>query len=215
MEIGRVHALLAIAVIGGGLLLTVTARGFDAVKAQTDFVESYKQETARNYIAAIKATKATVEREPKYYEATLRLGYLYNLAGAYNDAEEAYRKALELRPTALEARHGLMLTLMTKEQWDAVITEGLATLKLDEHNYTVTSRIAWAMYNKGDYAGAQKYYKRLLELYPSDLEMKIGLAWSYLKEGNRREAERLFEDILTVSPGNPRGLAGWNQVKSK
>lgn len=200
-----------IALLAG--MLASPAAAIDLVKAQADFTESYKLEAAGNLIGAIKFTKAMLDREPNYYEAILRLGYLYNLAGGYADAEDAYRDAIKLRPNAIEPRLALMQVLAIKERWEDVIKEGAAAMKLDHDNYQILSRVAFAMYNKGDATGAQKHYKRLLELYPADLEMKIGLAFAYLKEGNKKEAGQLFDEILTVSPGNPRGLAGWNQVK--
>lgn len=202
---------LVIALLGGVLASHGSAQ--DLVKAQAEFAESYKQEAAGNLIGAIKTTKVTLAREPVYYEAALRLAYLYTISAAYIDAEDAYRKASALRAEALEPRLGLLGVLAAKAKWDEVIKEGAAALKLDEHNATVTGRIAFAKFMKGDYAGAETAYKQLLELFPSDLELKIGLAYTYLKAGNKKEASQLFDDILTVSPGNPRGLAGWTQLR--
>ena len=202
---------LATVLLGGVLATYGLAQ--DLVKTQAEFAESYKQEAAGNLIGAIKTTKVTLAREPAYYEAALRLAYLYTISAAYVDAEDAYRAASALRSEALEPRLGLLGVLAMKAKWDAVITESETALRLDPQNAAVTGRVAFAKYMKGDYAGAEKSYKQLLGLFPADLELKLGLAYTYLKAGNKKEAATLFDDILTVSPGNPRGLAGWTQLR--
>ena len=197
------------------LLPLAQAMAFDAIRAQQDFTESYKQEAAGNLIGAITVTRETLKREPKYYDAMVRLGYLYNLSGAFTDAEEAYHKAIAIKSMAIEPQLGLMQVLGNKGKWDDVIKVGQSVLKIDPNQYTAISRMAWAFYSKGDFNEAQKRYNQILTLYPADIEMKLGLGWAHLKGGNKKEAERLFEEVLIVSPGNPRGLAGWNQIKGK
>ncbi len=203
-------SLIAV-LLGGGLVSTGSAA--DLVKTQAEFAESYKQEYAGNLIGAIKTTKVTLAREAGYYEAALRLAYLYSISAAYIDAQDAYRAAIAIRPAALEPRLGLLGALAAKAKWDDVVTEGSAALQLDAQNAAVIGRVAFAKFMAKDYAGAEASYKQLLELYPADLELKIGLAYTYLKAGQKKEASQLFDDILTVSPGNPRGLAGWTEVR--
>lgn len=43
--------------------------------------------------------------------------------------------------------------------------------------------------------------------------MRLGVAWTYLKMGNHREAGRWFDSVLRISPASLRARAGREEVQ--
>ena len=80
-------------------------------------------------------------------------------------------------------------------------------------DYRGNSRLAYIQYNMGHYADAADRYRRILALYPSDVEMRAGLGWAELKQGNADEARRTFEAVLRVAPGHGSAREGLDAVQ--
>ena len=81
---------------------------------------------------------------------------------------------------------------------------------MDSKNYIARSRIAYSLYLSGQFRGAEKYYIAIVHDYPTDVEMLIGLGWTYLRRGKKRSAREVFERARNIQPDNARiqkGLA--------
>jgi len=72
----------------------------------------------------------------------------------------------------------------------------------------VSRSFAWALYNLGRFEDAERVYRRVLALHPSDLAMQAGVGWCLLRRGRRGEAEAEFREVLRVSPENTAALTG-------
>jgi len=55
---------------------------------------------------------------------------------------------------------------------------------------------------------AELSYRRVLEAYPADVEMRAGLGWSLLKLGKAEEAARELRLVLEVAPRHVSAKAG-------
>lgn len=201
----------------GVVFLMIASSGSWALsyeEVQKNYALSYKAEYELNYAEAIKPILAMLNSYgAQKYHFNLRLGWLNYLSQNYKDAVAYYKQAIAIEPGSIDARLGIILPLMAAENWVEAIKAGTAALRVDANNYYVNSRLAYCYFSNADYANAEKFYQKVLELYPTDLEMQLGLAWTCLKEAKKNAAEKLFKTVLLRSPDNQSALAGLNSLK--
>lgn len=149
---------------------------------------------------------ATSERDGNL--ANYRRGWLLYRSAHYGESVAAYGRALTLQPASIEVRVALLLPLMALSSWTDVVLHAQEVLKRDPENYLAMQRLALAQFNTQHFAEAEATYRHLLQLYPSDIEMRCGLAWSALHLGKQPEAAALFAEVLEVSPGHTSAEAG-------
>lgn len=198
----RLHELLLASVVA---LAPLTAHGSDT---QTRYRASFQHESQGKYAEALADIDGLAREQRSTYVYQLRRGWLLYLLARYWDSIEAYRAAIKLHPKAVEPRLGLMLPEMALLMWMDVLGTGKAALKLDPHNYLVNSRMAWANYNLGRYKQAEALYRKILIAYPSDVEMRVGLGWSLVKQGRYGTALAEFETVLEFAPDHASAQEG-------
>jgi tetratricopeptide (TPR) repeat protein len=152
------------------------------------------------------------------YLATFRRGWLQYRLAHYVESVVAYRSAVGKEPAALEARLALLLPLMALTKWQDVSQVAEDVLKVDPENYLALQRLALAKFSTRRFAEAEVLYRRLLVLYPSDIEMRSALGWTVLRMGKQAQAAALFTQVLDVAGshvGATRGLqeAGGNKAE--
>ncbi len=182
------------------------------VTAEQLYKTSFSLESVGNYQAALNPVLKIIRSYPKDYTAVLRAGWLAYKSGKYKSSEHYYRKAVKLKPDSIEALNGLALPLMAQLKWKSVEESLNKLVAKDPNNYTGLSRIAYCLFYQGRYAEARNYYLKTLTLYPSDIEMKLGLGWTYVKTGNKQEAAACFKEVLRVKASNVNALSGMTAV---
>jgi tetratricopeptide (TPR) repeat protein len=178
------------------------------------FDTSFKYESSGNYAAALNSVLIILRIDHRNYIAMLRAGWLSYLKGDYKNSIDYYRKAVLLEPEAVEPRLGLMLPLMASKEWNAADAVALKILKVDGKNYLATSRLAYILFSQGRYGEAEKQYREIIARYPGDIEMKIGLGWTYLRMGNKEKAAGIFRDVLTVRKNNTSAQHGMELIEN-
>jgi len=148
--------------------------------------------------------------DPNHYVANYRAGWLYYSMGRYTDSIRLYKKASSIKPRAIEPQLGLMLPLMASKQWGKAEALGEELLKKAPFNYLAGSRLAFIYFSQGKYQNAKVQYQKVLENFPSEIEMMLGLGWTYLKQQKKAEAREMFETVLSISKKNANALAGLN-----
>ena len=176
------------------------------------FESSFALEATGQLGRALDDVKAILAREPRNYVANLRAGWLLYSLGRYAEAVRFYRKAIELHPKAIEPHLGVMLPLMAAKRWKEAEREANDILAKAPHNYLARSRLAWIHYSQGHYAAAEKAYRAVLDDFPSDVQMMLGLAWTWLKQGRKGPAREMFERVLTIRRKNESARAGLREL---
>jgi len=88
---------------------------------QEAYHKSFNYEQIEDYENAIRALSPVLDEYPNGYTVNLRLGWLYYLLGRYANSIEHYQKAVQIVPTSLEAKNGLMLPMLAQNKYsDAV-----------------------------------------------------------------------------------------------
>jgi tetratricopeptide (TPR) repeat protein len=140
--------------------------------------------------------------------AQLRRGWLFYKLGKHAEAVDAYGRAVALEPRSVEARVGALLPAMALRRWADVEAGAREVQKIDPANYLAGLRMAFAVYSLGRYPEAAVLYRKLLDAYPSDVEVRSGLGWSLLKAGKGAEAAGEFRAVLDIAPKNTLAAEG-------
>ncbi len=175
------------------------------------FKASYSLETKSEFTKAIAIMKE-VYREDSY-EINIRLGYLCYEAGQFTQSMTYYQNAISLKPYSIEAKLGYVLPASGLGNWDQVIVQYKKVLEIDAQNSLVNFRTGMIYYSRKDYPTAQKYFERVMNLYPFDYDSVTMNAWSYLQMGRTREAKVLFTKALLIRPDDSSALEGLSLIK--
>lgn len=168
--------------------------------ADQSLVQSYDLEAAGKLKEALAALDQTPPARKDSYLGWARRGWLQYRLAQHAESVESYRKAIALAPQAIEPRLGIMLPQLALHRWADAEMIAKEVLKVDPASYLGTLRLAFVYYNQHRYAESTVLYRRLRDLYPSDTDVRSGLAWGLLKSGKPQEAAREFQDLLTINP---------------
>lgn len=180
---------------------------------QKAFKESYAYEKNQQYSNAISVLKNVYDE--KMYEINLRLGWLYYLNNQYDESVYYYQKAVNLMPNCVEAKFGIVYPLAAQEKWERVAEQYAAILSIDPQNSLANYRLGLSYYYKADYTTANKYFEKVVNLYPFDYSSVLMYAWTNFQLGKKKEAELLFNKVLLMSPDDKSALEGLGLLGKK
>ena len=192
------------------LFPSVILHGQDFQVKEAAFMDSYTAEADSNYNAAIEALKSVYDSS---YPFNLRLGWLHYLNGDYQKSIEYYSSAMRNMPYAVEAKLGYVLPQSAMGNWNEVLSIYQQILKIDPKNTLVNYRMAVIYYERTEYDKAYAHAEISANLFPFDYYSVSLLGWINLKMGNMREARKLFERALLISPGNELAGEGLKEIK--
>jgi tetratricopeptide (TPR) repeat protein len=191
--------------------ITIYTQNSNAQTAEEAFTKSYTFETALNYTEAINVLKTVYNA--KNYEINLRLGYLYYQSKKYAESVEYYSKSVELMPFSIEAKLGLALPLSVQNNWTKIVTLYNDILKIDPQNSTVLYRMGLISFNNKDYNSANKYFEKLVNMYPFTYDGLLMYAWTNYYLGKYVDAKTLFNKVLLLSPADKSAKEGLGLIK--
>ena len=166
------------------------------------YEDSYRYEKLQNYEMAIKALMPVYKEYPKGYTVNLRLGWLYYLWGKYRNSIEHYQIAMEVAPYSVEARLGYMLPLLAQGRYAEVEKVAYQILKTDYYNYYANLRLAYALRMQKKYDLASEVARKMLVLYPTDVQFLVELALDYIGMGQKDKGYSILWDVLILQPDN-------------
>jgi tetratricopeptide (TPR) repeat protein len=129
----------------------------------------------------------------------------------YDQAIQAYQKAVELSPDYAEAFVGLGDARQAKGQYDEAIGEYRKALQLEPENARVHFGLGKIYYNEKQlYHEAVAEYERAIQLDPKLVEAHLSLAELYQEKGLYQDAIARYSQVLSLDsrhPGATYGLA--------
>lgn len=170
------------------------------------FSESYTAEKNKDYKKAIEALRKVYIEDG--YELNIRLGWLYYYSGQLSESVRYYKKAVGLKPYAIEPKLGLAQPLGAQGKIDELLTLYLSILSIDPQNSIVNYRAGLIYYNKSQFDKALPYLEKVVNLYPFDYDGSILLAWNQLKLQKVKEAKVLFQKCLLYNPDDASATEG-------
>src|SRR5262245_60971444 len=153
--------------------------------------------------------RASTQLDPSYPEPYKALGDLFLTAPRrlFEQAMEAYNKALEIRPFYADAFVGLGDAKAAKGEIDGAVAAYQKALGFNPINAKVHVSLGKLYYaEKGLYYESVQAYKKAIELDPGYLEARMGLAEVYEDKGLYREAIGEYRKVVEADPKNTGAL---------
>jgi tetratricopeptide (TPR) repeat protein len=166
--------------------------------------QSYAAEKRGDHQAAARALRPAVKARPDDYFLRVRLAFLESSAGDFAAAAKDYALAAKLDDASIEALLGQQQALIQAKNYTLARAVGKRILERDAGNYLAQSRLAWTSYNLRRYQEAEAAYSDVLRAYPADVEMTLGLAYTELERGKRKQAIARFRQVVERVPQDER-----------
>jgi tetratricopeptide (TPR) repeat protein len=145
--------------------------------------------------------RASTQLDPTYPEPFKALGDLFLAAPRrlFDQAVEAYAKAIELRPFYAEAHVGLGDAKAAKGDIDGAIGAYQKALAYNAVNPKVHMSLGKIYYSeKGLYYESVTAYKKAIDLDPQSVEARMGLGEVYEDKGLYKEAIEEYRKVIEV-----------------
>jgi tetratricopeptide (TPR) repeat protein len=177
-----------------------------AIEADPNFVVAqYTQGTVHqglgNRWKAAAQFRASTQLDPTYPEPYKALGDLFMAAPRrlYDQAVEAYSKAIELRPFYADAHVGLGDAKAAKGDVDGAVAAYTKALSYNPVNPRVHMSLGKIYYaEKGLYYESVNAYKKAIELDPGSVEARMGLGEVYEDKGLYKEAVEEYRRVIEL-----------------
>jgi tetratricopeptide (TPR) repeat protein len=153
--------------------------------------------------------RASTQLDPNYPEPYKALGDLLLAAPRrlYDQAVEAYQKAIERRPFFAEAYVGLGEALASKGDVDGAVNAYQKALAFNAVNPRVHVSLGKIYYaEKALYYESVTAYKKAIELDPRSVEARMGLGEVYEDKGLYKEAIEEYRRVIDAEPSHAEAL---------
>lgn len=165
--------------------------------------------SAREYAQRAKvAAQKALELDENLADAHAALGVtLYRYDWNWAEAEQEYRRALELDPHNVIVRGWLADLLVFLDRTQEAHAQREQATDLDPSSIQAVRTIAGAYGAAKQYDKAIDYYKKAIELEPDSFRMRMDLGGDYLAAGRYQDAAEEFQNVLTIYGPNVYPLA--------
>ncbi len=167
----------------------------DPRSPQVYFVIGSIEEEQQNWQAAFGNYRKAAELDPSHVEAKVRLGRLYLLSGALQEAEDLVRDVLATRPDHPGARFLRAAALVRKGDVAAAIREATDVANADPTQTDAISLLGGLFTSQGDYARAQAILEKGVSANPKNIPLRMDLASVLVRRNALDKAEQLYQEV--------------------
>jgi Tfp pilus assembly protein PilF len=175
-----------------------------------------------DYPQATRHFRQALARQPRWEGLHAGLGWSRYRVGRSHLALEAFQAALALDPRYRDAAVGRAYALFELGRYAEALPHlerltregeghGLQSPTADVEE--VRSRFAWALYYGGHYSRARDEFTKGLAARPTWYGLHSGLGWTYLKLGDRGQAQASFQRAVQLKPDFADARQGLAQAK--
>jgi tetratricopeptide (TPR) repeat protein len=190
------------------LVLAVATAANNAAKAaelKKVFEEGVTASRANNPDLAIEKFKAALEMSPQCFDCQFNIGVAYMAKKDEKSTEEAWKKALELKPDYPEALNALATLYNNQKRFDeaAAMSAKAASAgggAAGGGNADAVFNQGIILWNQGKIADAKVKFEEALKLNPNHPEAHYQFGMALLNEGKLAEAVAEFESYVKLSP---------------
>jgi len=180
-----------------------------AAELKKDFEDGVTASRAGNHDEAIAKFQAAAAINDRCFDCYYNIGFSYAQKKDYEKAEEAYKKAVELKPDYSEAYNGLANVYNAERKFDLAAeaskkamdsTPGLAGGAGNPDAMFNQGVILW---NAGKIPEAKKEFEAVIAANPNHAEAHYQLGMALVNEGNLAGAAEQFDTYLKLAPTGP------------
>ena len=144
-------------------------------------------------------------------------GLLQANAGAYEQAEAEYQRAIQLDPSNGDAYRRLGHVYEQNNRLDEELAVYKKAIELDPNYFKVYQELGTFYYQRGDLPQAARLYEKCVALAPDEPDALYALGTAYVEMGQFANAERMLRAAVGLQPRPPAlnnlGLALMRQGK--
>jgi tetratricopeptide (TPR) repeat protein len=137
---------------------------------------------------------------PELPDGYLWLAETYSAKSNYNQAIEAYQKALTLDENNLDAWSGIALAYVNLGQLQKALNANREALKIDPNDLITLRNISVLRYQTGDKSGAIDAAKRSLQIAPDDFITLSNAATIFYHTGEMQQALDAAQKAFELAP---------------
>jgi tetratricopeptide (TPR) repeat protein len=188
------------------IVLAPTTAANDAGKAaelKKVFEEGVAASRANNHDLAIEKFNAALVMSPACFDCQFNIGVAYMAKKDEKGAEEAWKKALEMKPDYAEALNALSTLYNNQKRFDeaaAMSAKAAAAGGGGGGNADATFNQGIILWNQGKIADAKVKFEEALKANPSHADAHYQLGMALLNEGKLPEAVAEFESYVKLAP---------------
>ena len=183
--------------------------------AATFWAASVKAETSSDYDDALKQLAAFQKEGGDPFMTAMRSGWLCYLKGSYAQAEQSYAAASKIQPTAINPLLGQLTVAQAMQDAKRIERAAEAVFRMDPNNYRAQMALAAMSFSAQNHHKALSIYRRVLSIYPDDIDARSGAAWSSYYLGDKQDALAGFRLILSINPDYAYAQQGYDLAMGK
>jgi tetratricopeptide (TPR) repeat protein len=188
------------------IVLAPTTAANDTAKAtelKKVFEEGVAASRGNNPDGAIEKFNAALALSPQCFDCQFNIGVAYMAKKDEKLAEEAWKKALELKPDYAEALNALSTLYNNQKRFDeaaAMSAKAASSGGGAAGNADATFNQGIILWNQGKIADAKVKFEETLKANPSHADAHYQLGMALLNEGKLPEAVAEFESYVKLAP---------------
>jgi tetratricopeptide (TPR) repeat protein len=128
------------------------------------------------------------------------LGQALTAMGDFEGAEQAQRKAVQLKPKDATGHCNRGLTFVVMQDLKSAADSFRTALKLQPRYLKAQANLASALASTGDLKGARWAFRKALEIDPDHANSHYNLAWLLGRQGKLAEAMKHLEKVVWLNP---------------
>ena len=141
-----------------------------------------------------------IEVTQNNYIAHNNLGVAYDSIGRYQDAVEAYKQTIKIRPDFAEAHSNLGAVYGKVGRWEDAIESCKQAIRIQSDFAEAHSNLGFAYGNLGRYQDAIEAYKQAIRINPDYAEAHCNLGAAYGKLGRWQEGIESCKQAIRIKP---------------
>lgn len=154
-----------------------------------------------DYERSLRHLTRVTEQEPDNRTALSLKAFIYKEQGDTANAIVLLRKVCDIYPDYAQAFETLGVLYAARR--DPMAVEYLSTaMRLEPNNTNILYALGMYYQDIEDYAEAEKYYQRILDINPSSADAWNNLGYIALASGDDARAAELFDKALEADPNN-------------
>jgi Flp pilus assembly protein TadD len=237
---GKDGTYTQVGLIAGAYAITVTKEGIGSSKGNVNvrggrvpanfvlgmtageglskvFNEGVAASAAGNFDEAITKFNEALKTNPQCSDCYYNIGVANAGKKDLDKAEEAYKKANEIKPSA-EAYNGLVNVYTSQRKMDEAAAAGKKAAELSvatpggAANPDATYNQGVIAFNAGNLADAKAQFQATIAAKPDHAEAHYRLGNVFVGEGNFGEAVKEFEMYLKLAPSGPNAKTAQDNV---
>jgi len=118
----------------------------------------------------------------------------------YNQAIEAYKKAIEINPKKNEFYYNIGIAYGNKGEYDQAIEAYKKAIEINPKMDEAYNNMGNAYYNKGEYDQAIEAYKKAIEINPKKDEAYYNLGIAYGNKGEYDQEIEAYKKAIEINP---------------